>query len=428
MGGSFALRVAWRYIFSRKSTNAINIISGITMLGITIGSAALIIVLSAFNGFGSLVIGLYGAFYPDITITPAQGKVFNANPDMMKDLGNIPGVLYISQTLEENAMLAYNEQEHIATIKGVDSIYSLVTAVDDSVFAGEYVLRFEHFGKEVDCAILGSGVAATLNVALGLDYPAVRIFMPRRGSRAGLDPRNAFIQQSVQPVGAFRVQADFDGKYVITGLSFVRQLLEYDQNEVSALEIQMDPSASVHKTITSMQNLLGDDFVIKDRAQQNEFLYKVMRNERWVVFLILTFILIIATFNMIGSISMLVIDKRKDISTLRAMGATNGMIRNIFFIQGVLQTLVSIGVGFSFAALLCWIQIRFGVVTIPGSGSFVVSAYPIDMHLMDFFNVGLTILIIGSIASWFPAHLASKEVWMFRAGEGHAKAGDRKVQ
>nr|HQU76545.1 ABC transporter permease [Chitinophagales bacterium] len=171
MGGSFALRVAWRYIFSRKSTNAINIISGITMLGITIGSAALIIVLSAFNGFGSLVIGLYGAFYPDITITPAQGKVFNANPDMMEDLGNIPGVLYISQTLEENAMLAYNEQEHIATIKGVDSIYSLVTAVDDSVFAGEYVLRFEHFGKEVDCAILGSGVAATLNVALGLGYP-----------------------------------------------------------------------------------------------------------------------------------------------------------------------------------------------------------------------------------------------------------------
>lgn len=413
----FALRLAWRYIFSRKSTNAINIISGITMLGMTIGSAALIIVLSAFNGFGDLVIGLYGSFYPDITVTPARGKVFNADEDMLRKIQGIDGVDIIAQSLEENAMLAYNKQEHIATIKGVDTLYQKVTAVDDSVFAGEYLLNYRKRNLDIDCAVLGSGVAATLNVALGIDYPAVQVFMPRRGNRGGLDPRNTFIQHPVQPIGVFRVQADFDSRYVLTSLEFVRGLLEYHDQEVSALEISTTEGAQVQEVMEELKTLLGDEFVLKDRRMQNEFLYKVMRNERWVVYLILTFILIIATFNMIGSISMLVIDKRKDIATLRAMGANEGMIRNIFFIQGLLQTLVSIGAGFVIATVLCWLQIQFGLVTIPGSGSFVVSAYPVQLHLQDYLYVGLTIFIIGSIASWFPAHMASRQQWMFREQE-----------
>ena len=413
----FALRVALRYIFSRKSTNAINIISGITMLGITIGSAALIIVLSAFNGYGSLVIGLYGSFYPDISVHPAQGKVFVADESMLQELSSVEGIAHIARSLEENAMLAYNDQEHIATIKGVDTVFPYVTAVDDSVFAGLYLLQYVDRNVRIDCAVLGSGLASSLGVALGIDYPAIQVFMPRRQARGGLNPRNAFIQQSIQPVGAFRVQADFDTKYMFTSIDFLRNILEYEEEEVSSLEISLLPNARPAAVVSALEAELGNQYIVKTRAMQNDFLYKVMRNERWVVYLILTFILIIAAFNMIGSISMLVIDKRKDIGTLRAMGATEAMIRNIFFFQGLLQTLLSIGTGFLLATLLCVLQIQFGLVTIPGSGSFVITAYPIVLQGLDYLYVGLTILVIGSIASWLPAHLASREVWLFREAE-----------
>ncbi len=413
----FALRVALRYIFSKKSTQAINIISGITMFGITIGSAALIIILSAFNGFGNLVLGLYGSFYPDITVQPATGKVFQAEPEWLGSLNAHPSVRYVALSLEENAMVAYNDQESVAVIKGVDTVFALVTAVDDSVFAGNYELDYNDGRLQVDCAVLGSGLAASLGVALGLDYPAVQVFMPRREVKGGFSPRNAFIRQSVQPVGAFRIQADFDSKYMFTSIEFIRSLLDYEGNEVSAVEIALNDGVSANKAAEELGELIGPDFTIKTRDQQNDFLYKVMRNERWVVFLILTFILLIATFNMIGSISMLVIDKRKDIGTLRAMGANESMIRNIFFLQGLLQTLFSIGMGFLLATLLCVLQMRFGLISIPGSGSFVVTAYPIALEAMDYIYVGLTILAIGSVASWVPAHLASREIGLFRDSE-----------
>ena len=215
-------------------------------------------------------------------------------------------------------------------------------------------------------------------------------------------------------MGAFRVQADFDGRYMLVSLGFMRQLLDYHADEVSALEIRLAPGADADKVKQRLVDELGADFQVQKRDEQHAFLYRVMRNERWVVFLILTFILIIATFNMIGSISMLVIDKRPDIGTFRAMGATEGMIRNIFFIQGLLQTLVSIGLGFGIATLLCWLQMRFGLVTIPGSGSFVITAYPIHLQWLDYLYVGLTILVIGSVTSYFPAALASRQQWLFR--------------
>jgi lipoprotein-releasing system permease protein len=204
---------------------------------------------------------------------------------------------------------------------------------------------------------------------------------------------------------------------MFTSIDFLRNILEYEEEEVSSLEISLLPNARPAAVVSALEAELGNQYIVKTRAIQNDFLYKVMRNERWVVYLILTFILIIAAFNMIGSISMLVIDKRKDIGTLRAMGATEAMIRNIFFFQGLLQTLLSIGTGFLLATLLCVLQIQFGLVTIPGSGSFVITAYPIVLQGLDYLYVGLTILVIGSIASWLPAHLASREVWLFREAE-----------
>lgn len=410
----FTLIVAWRYIFSKKSTNVINIISGITMTGIVIGSAALIIVLSAFNGFGDLVVDLYSSFYPEVSITPKSGKVFTLSSLQYNNLESLNSVEYVSKTLQENVLLAYNKDEHIATIKGVDSNFAKVTAVDDSVFVGDYLFYYYYDNLKVQCAVLGAGIASTLNVALGGGYPALQVFVPRRGLRTSIDPRNAFIQKSVQPVGIFSLQQEFDSKYIFTSLEFVQDMLEYHNGEVSSLEIKLRKNANTSSALKDIEKIVGEDFYVKDRFMQNAFLYKIMRNERWVVYMILTFIIIIATFNMIGSIAMLVIDKKKDIGVLRSLGATEASIRNIFFVQGILQTAVSIFIGFTIAATLCFIQIYFHVITIPGSESFVVTAYPVSMHLADFFLVATTILIIGGIAAWVPAYLASRQQWMFR--------------
>ncbi|MBC8047823.1 MAG: ABC transporter permease [Fimbriimonadaceae bacterium] len=411
---NFTFRIAWRYIFSKKSTNVINIIAGITMTGIVIGSAALIIVLSAFNGFETLVLRLYSSFYPDITVTPVQGKVFTADSLFLSQIKTIEGIQVISQTLEENALVAYDDEEHIATIKGVDVNYQSATAVDDSVFIGDYILAYDNFGSSIDCAVLGSGVAATLDVGIGIEYPAIQIFMPRRGIKYSFNPGDAFIQKGVVATGVFRIQQEFDSKYMIVSLQVAQNLMEYKNNELSKLEIKVSSGYNAEVVRKKIQAIVGEKYAVKNRVMQNEFLYKVMRNERWVVFLILTFILIIATFNMIGSISMLVIDKRKDIGILRSLGATENKIRNIFFIQGVLQTLVSITIGFFVATILCLLQMRFEIITIPGSGSFVITAYPIDLKLMDYIYVFFTIFIIGSIASYFPAALASRQRWMFK--------------
>ena len=412
----FTLRIAWRYIFSKKSTNAINIISSISMTGIVIGSAALIIVLSAFNGFENLVQRLYSSFYPDITISLKEGKVFEADSSLIGEIKKIKGVAYLTETLEENALLAYNKQEHIATIKGVDSMYRYVTAVADSVFVGDYILNYNYLNYNINCAVMGAGVASTLTVGLGLDNPPVQVFMPRRGTKGGgFNPRNTFIQKGIQPMGVFRIQQEFDSKYVITSLEFIRELLEYNKHEISSIEIKLDNHNSTSSVIPQIEKIMGDDFEVKNRFMQNEFLYRVMRSEKWAVYLILTFIFIIAAFNMIGSIAMLVIDKRKDIGVLRSLGASESTIRNIFFVQGILQTLVSIAIGFFIATILCWLQLKYGFITIPGQGTFVVAAYPISLEWKDYVNVFLTIIIIGSIASFFPALLAAKQKWLFKS-------------
>ncbi len=410
----FTFRIAWRYIFSKKSTNAINIISGISMTGIVIGSASLIIVLSAFNGFENLVQKLYSTFYPDITITTAQGKVFTPDSLKLEQIKQIDGVEYISKTLEENVLLAYNKQEHIATIKGVDSLYRYVTGVDDSVYYGDYILDYQYLNYNLNCAVLGSGVASTLNVSLGLDYPPVQIFMPRRGVQSSANPRNTFVQRGIQPMGVFRIQQEFDSKYVITSLGFTRDLLEYSNGEISTLEIKTANKKDVKDIMEKISAILGDEYIVKDRFMQNEFLYRVMKTEKWAVYFILTFIFIIAAFNMIGSIAMLVIDKKKDIGILRSLGATQSSVRNIFFIQGILQTLVSIAIGFTLASILCFIQMKFGLITIPGQGTFVVTAYPIALEWKDYLNVFITILIVGAIASYFPAYMAAKQKWVFK--------------
>jgi lipoprotein-releasing system permease protein len=409
-------KIAWRYIFSKKSTNAINLITAVSMLGIVVGSAALIIVLSAFNGFEDLVKKLYSSFYPDIAVMPAEGKRFSVDSVNLNQLYELDGVAYISQTLEENAIIVYEEQEHIAVLKGVDSAFSDVTAVDDSVIIGRYRTQIQLLDSiELDAAVLGAGVADVLDVLLGPSASPLTVYMPRRSRSSGLGASRAFKQKRIYPAGIFRIQQDFDSRYVLVPLEFMRDLLEFENDEIGMLEIKLEPGVSASRKVKQIENLLPDGFEVKTRTQLNETVYQVMRTEKWVVYFVLTFILIVAAFNMIGSISMVVIDKQKDIGVLKSLGASRQFIQRVFLFEGLFQTMLSMCIGFLIAGVLLTGQILFEWVQIPGAGTFVVQAYPVKMKLFDFLLVFATIVVIGTLAAWFPAQRAARKRYVIRA-------------
>ena len=409
-------KIAWRYIFSRKSTNAINIIAGVSMLGIAVGAAALIIVLSAFNGFEGLVKKLYSSFYPDLSIQLVEGKHFLADSLSLDELRAVPGVAALSLTLEENAILVYDDKEHIAMVKGVDEAFADVTAVDDSVIVGKYRLSALRLDSvEVDGAVLGAGIADMLDVMLGPSAGYISLYMPRRGLNTGIGASRAFKEQRIRPVGIFRIQQEFDAKYIIVPLSFMQELLEYKDNRVGSVEIKLAPGASTARAQRDLQRIAGERFKVLTRYQLNPTVYRVMRTEKWAVYLVLTFILIVAAFNMIGSISMLVIEKRRDIGTLQALGASQQQIQAIFLLEGMVQTMLSMGIGFAIALVLLLGQLWFEWLKIPGSGTFVVQAYPVDIQALDFLLVAGTILLIGLAAAWFPARQAAAARYMVRA-------------
>lgn len=408
---NLAYRIARRYIFSKKSVNAINWIAGISMLGIALGAAALILVLSAFNGFEGLVKQLYSAFYPDLAIHADQGKHFGADSLDVEAMRRIDGVAALSLTLEENAIVVYGDEEHIAVLKGVDSSFGRVTAVDDSVLIG----RYAPFGEDGrPGAVLGAGVADVLDVLLGPRAGQLTVYMPKRGLNAGVGLTRAFRERRIQPVGVFRIQQEFDARYVVVPLSFLQDLLDYGPGRVDAIEIRLERGADKARVMAGLEALAGEGFTVRDRYQLNPTVYKVMRTEKWAVYLVLTFILIVAAFNMIGSLSMLVIDKKRDIGTLRAMGAGEGLIQAIFLLEGLLQTVLSMAAGFAVALVLLLGQLRYGWLKIPGSGSFVVQAYPVELQGGDFALVAATILVIGTLAAWFPARRAARARYAFR--------------
>ena len=407
-GWKLPARIAWRYIFSKKSTNAINVIAGVSMFGIAVGAAALIIVLSAFNGFEDLVRKLYASFYPDIEISIAEGKVFETTSLDMEAILTLDGVEAVSQVLEENAIVVYGEEEHIAIFKGVDQSFADVTAVDDSVLYGRYQLEwYIRDSIRMDGAVLGAGVAGVLDILLGPNAQPLDVYMPRRGRSIGIGGSRAFKRKRIVPTGVFRIQQEFDAQYVLVPLSFMQELLEYRAGEISALELKLKPGASSARVIRDLEAILGEDFLVRNRYQINETVYRVMRTEKWAVYFVLTFILIVAAFNTIGSLSMLVLDKKKDIGTLRSLGGGRSLVQRVFLLEGLLQTGLSMTIGFVFALALLIGQIVFHWVKIPGAGTFVVDAYPVKMELLDFVLVFVTILVIGTLAAWIPARRAA---------------------
>ncbi|MCF8227108.1 MAG: FtsX-like permease family protein [Bacteroidales bacterium] len=395
--------IARRYLFGRKNQNAINIISGISMMGVAVGTMALVVILSVFNGFDEVVKSLFNAFDPDIKITIIEGKVFTPDERFQK-LKELPGVLHYSEVLEENALLRYDERQHIATIKGVDASFKEVTGIDSMVYDGEMKLK----DKNRSYAVVGQGIAYNLQIGLNFINPLF-VYLPKRlGSINLANPDNAFRKDFIFPSGIFAIEQDYDSRFILVPIEFIRKLLDY-QYEVSAIEIKLHPAFDARDTQSSIQDLLGTSFDVRNREEQNEIFYRVMKTEKWAIFLILTFILIIASFNIIGSLSMLIIDKKKDIKSLRNLGANTKLISNIFLLEGWLISIIGSVAGIILGTLISWVQDKFELLKLSGSGTFVIDAYPVDLQMNDVLLIWLTVLFIGFLAARYPVKQINKK-------------------
>lgn len=393
--------IALRYLFSKKSTQVVNVISMITAAAMAIGTAALIIVMTVFNGFEYLVKSLYQVFYTDLVIMPASGKFISLDEVTKQTILQTPGLVAYSEVLEENVLAEYNGKQYIATLKGVDHSWkNVVTDLDDFMLEGN---REIYFGN-VPLAVAGAGVAYSLGIGLSLPNAYINLYMPRNDKTALGDVANAFRQESILLGGIFAVQQDFDSKLIIVPLAFARQLMDV-REAISAVEIRLDPKAKTHLAQKFLQERLGERWIVKTRYQQNETLYKVMRTEKWVVFAILSFIILIAAFNIIGSLSMLVIEKKADIATLRALGADRSLIRNIFLCEGMLISVFGSFAGLLVGGLVCWLQDVIGIIPMPGT-TFLVQYYPVKLQFADFLLVGMITVAISALMAWLPAHRA----------------------
>lgn len=398
-----SLYIARRYLFAKKSRNAINIISAISIAGVTVGTMALIIILSVFNGLEDMVQTIFGTFDPDLEIRISEGKVFIPDQDHLDHLDSIEGIQNWSFTLEENALLRYDEKQYIASVKGVEDDYSSITGLDSVMWDGDFILRGDN-GRMY--AVVGMGVAQ--NLGIGLNFlSSINIYVPKRtGKIRNTDLSSAFIRQHIFPSGIFSVEQDFDSRYIFIPIEIMRNLLEYDE-EISAIEIKFSPDADAALVQEEVKDLFGANFTVKNKYQQQEMFYKVMRSERLAIFVILSFILLIASFNIIGSLTMLIIEKEKDVEILRSLGANNNLIKKIFIFEGWLISILGALAGLLLGGLICWIQQKYGIVKLSGD-TLVIDTYPVAMQFADFILVLITVLAIGFGAAWYPVRYMTK--------------------
>jgi lipoprotein-releasing system permease protein len=392
---NFSFWVARRYLFSRSKINAINIITGISVFGLTLGAAALILVLSVFNGFEDLITSMYSNFDPDIKVTVLQGKTFQYDESLQLGLEDIEGIEFVSATLEEVAFFDYKDKQDVGILKGVDSQFHRITNIDMAVREGYY-----HFHEGTrDMAVLGLGMRNKLGVNIDDLFSGIGIYMPKRGKIGPLEP--PFRTQIVFPAGTFIVQQEFDQKYILTSLEVARKLLAYE-DRVSAIEIGLKPGYNPDRVKQEISKIFKQDvFSIKTRYEQEESFIKLMRIEKWLAFAIAGFMLILIAFNLTGALWMVVLEKKKDISILKALGTQRNQVRNIFLIEGLLLSALGLVMGIMIALVVYGLQKGFGLVSIPGN--FIIDAYPASLRFFDFIVVGLTILMIGFFAALFPA-------------------------
>ncbi len=364
---------------------------------------ALIIVLSVFNGFTSVIETFFSNFDPDIKITPAEGKMFNPSDLEFDQVKKIPGIIHYAEVIEEVAMLKYKNQQYPAVIKGVPSNYARYTNIDTLIVDGKFILN----DKGIDYAVVGQGVA--YNLGLGLTFiDPIRIYVPKKGRQLSLNIASNINYNYIFPSGVFSVLEEIDSKYLIVPYDFAAELFE-SENLVSAVELGISSGINCNKIQKEIQNILGPDFIVKNKYQQHSLIYKTMKSEKWAAYLILVFILIIASFNVLSSLSMLIIDKKDDLFILKSMGANSKLIRKIFLFEGWFISIIGAITGSVLGILICWAQIKFQFVTLPATGSFVISAYPVKIIFADIFLVLTIVFIIGFIASWYPVKFISQK-------------------
>jgi lipoprotein-releasing system permease protein len=394
---NLSLKVAWRYIFGKKSTNVINVISAISVLGLAVGTAALILVLSVFNGLSLLISGMFGAFNPDLLILPAQGKQIDLDSTLVQKLQSVGGVIAISATLEELALFENEGVQAFGKIKGVDSQYDQVSRIGGYLYTGD--LKF--MDGDVPLAVLGIGIADRLGVNVYDPFASILAYAPKRERRGALD--KPFKSMMLKPGGLFLIQQEFDNEYILCDLDFAQELLELP-GQVSSYELRLQPEGS-KQAIQEITQILGTAYTVKDRFQQDEAFLKIQNLEKWIGYVILTLTLILVSFNLVGAIWMILREKVLDISIFRAMGLTNRQIGRIFLYMGFLLGSLGAGVGVVIALFIYWLQINYGLVTIPDG--FAVSTYPVDLSWWDVIVVAFTVLMIGLLAGVPAARKAS---------------------
>jgi len=399
--------IAKRYLFSKKSHNAINIISLVAVCGVAVATLATVCALSVFNGFQELAAGMFGAFDPEIKITPAKGKVFNQETDLFLKVRSLPEIDLISESLEDNALLSYQGREIPIILKGVSNKFADMTDFKSILIDGSLELE----RGESNYSLLGLGLANNLSVNPGFLYP-MEVYVPKRKAAVNLvDPSKSISKDYVYIGGVFRTnQSIYDNNYLIVPIRLARELLDYE-TEVSAWEIKLKPEASVRSVQNQIQAILGKDFLVKDRYQQQEDSYKMVSIEKWVTFLMLCFILLLAIFNVTGSLSMLIVEKQPDVLTLRNMGANNRLISRIFLFEGWMISIVGGFAGIVLGVLLCLGQQHFGWLKLGTGVNFAVDAYPIIVSFTDLLFVLFTVLITGFLSVLYPVRYLSRK-WL----------------
>ena len=401
--------IARRYLFSKKKHNAINIISGISVCGVALATLALVCTLSVFNGFQDMVAGFFTAFDPELKITIREGKVFEPQGAAFQEVRSLPEIAVWTETLEENAMVQYKDRQAMAIIKGVEDNFEELTSIDSLLYgAGEFILH----DSIVDYGVLGVELISELGTGLQFVDP-LQVYAPKRNVRVNMaNPSASFNRDYLFSPGVVFVvnQQKYDARYILTSLSFARNLFNYD-TEVSAVELKLKPGADVTAVQRKIARILGDEFVVLDRYEQQADVFRIMEIEIFISYLFLTFILAIAGFNVIGSLSMLILDKREDVETLRNLGADDRLIARIFLFEGRLISLFGALSGIVLGLLLCYIQQRFGIISLGGgNGSFIVDAYPVSVHVTDVVLIFITVITVGFLSVWYPVHYLTRRL------------------
>ena len=407
----FPFYIARRYLFSKKSHNAINVISGVSVCGVALATLALVCTLSVFNGFQDLVTTMFTAFDPEIKITAANGKVFDAQDERIQLLKELPEIEVFSESLEDNAMVQYKGRQTMVVIKGIEDNFNQLTAIDSILYGrGDWILHDE----VVDYAIPGIELVSILGTGIRFLDP-LEVYAPKRGVKINVaNPSTSFESSYLHSSGlVFAVnQQKYDASYILTSLSFARELFQYE-TEVSSIELRLVADADLKKVKNEIKRILGNDFLIQDRYEQQADTYRIMEVEKLISYVFLSFILLIACFNVIGSLSMLIIDKRNDVVTLRNLGADDQLISRVFLFEGYMITFFGALIGVGLGLLLCFIQQEFGLISL-GSGSsagaFVVDAYPVSVYATDVILVLITVLVTGFLSVFFPVRYLTRRL------------------